>query len=708
MTLSERDAMDTHDCQAPAQLQPAPQLQPEIMMRIASFLSPSEVACSLRVLSKATARLFPPAVLHFSKPVPTHAFATRWLRPGATRILPLARRRQLLHLTAASGVVANLEVAATASGVALDGSVLEAAARAGSLEACTWLRNRGCPWGPAVTTAAARSGCMPLVYWLISSGCPCAPRQLLTAAGESGNAELVEWLLSQDGLDYAFGAALGAARGGHGSLALDLLSRPMGALLCAADFAPASAGVGAGGGGGTPGGAVLLGGAAEVLGPAAALLALLEAGAQGLELGALQELHARHVDPFDSPLMLTELGVEAVRVVAAAVASPTGDWAAKTEWLLERGYPRSHRARLAAAQAPDAAPRLAWLAARGFPSHGTELELAGRRGDVAALRAAAGASGAAAAGPAPPSVRSWLPLPALRQALLAALRGGHVKTAAWLEACLRAAASQGHTGSGGSDARSDSEAEDAAVGEGGVEALPGAGEAAAESGSVPTMLWLAERGVGVASAGSRSLVAAVAVGCERALDYLVAHGCELEGDGHPYVRAGEGGDLATLRWLRRNGCPWSPRGDTLVRAIAGSTGTGGGEPAASCAEDGTAAAPTAQALSGLAGSGRGAGGGAGGGGEAGGPGAGRRHKCCCLAVLRWLEAEQCPVDWDAALRAAARRRGEGGDEEDEAVRAWVRAHHAAAVEAGSVRVGLDRVRGSRGRNAMPWDYLRDL
>ncbi|KXZ47192.1 hypothetical protein GPECTOR_37g198 [Gonium pectorale] len=77
---------------------------------------------SFRLVNKASASQFraPHHITYrLSQPVPPDAFAAHWLAPGSIRGLTLARRRQLLSLTATSDVVANLEVAKKAAGCLL-------------------------------------------------------------------------------------------------------------------------------------------------------------------------------------------------------------------------------------------------------------------------------------------------------------------------------------------------------------------------------------------------------------------------------------------------------------------------------------------------------------------------------------------------------------------------------------------------------------
>ncbi|KXZ49329.1 hypothetical protein GPECTOR_22g923 [Gonium pectorale] len=173
-----------------------PELLPELAGEIVGWMEPNEVPF-FRLVNKAAAAQFSSpqhTTIRLSEPVPPHAFAAHWLAPGSTRGLTLKRRRQLLCLTAASGVVANLEVAVRAAGCLPTSEVFEAAASAGKLEPCRWLWEQGCP------TKNSK-------FYTKRSG-------LLAAAAGGGHRHVCEWLLTL-GLAWTAGGAREAARGGH-------------------------------------------------------------------------------------------------------------------------------------------------------------------------------------------------------------------------------------------------------------------------------------------------------------------------------------------------------------------------------------------------------------------------------------------------------------------------------------------------------------
>ncbi|KAG2438911.1 hypothetical protein HYH02_010706 [Chlamydomonas schloesseri] len=161
---------------------PLESLPPDLLDRIAYHLPGNDVACTLRLLSRTLAAHFRShTTVRLSQPVPHHAFVRRFGRWSAVRSLPLAQRRKLIALTAASGSVANLRVVAGGPGVTralgsagctLTAEVFRAAAAAGELAMCKELYDMGCPWDASVVEAAARGGHVGVVRSLVLSGCP--------------------------------------------------------------------------------------------------------------------------------------------------------------------------------------------------------------------------------------------------------------------------------------------------------------------------------------------------------------------------------------------------------------------------------------------------------------------------------------------------------------------------------------------------------
>ncbi|KXZ51162.1 hypothetical protein GPECTOR_13g649 [Gonium pectorale] len=487
-----------------------PQLPDDLVDKIISFLGPNEVP-HFRLVNKAAASRFcgPEHItLHLSQPVPPHAFAAHWLAPGATRGLTLARRLQLLSLTAASGMAANLELVVRAAGCLPTYEVLEAAAASGQLGSCQWLHEHGCP---TCKRGAKESG-------------------LLAAAAGGGHRHVCEWLLGL-GLDHTWGSdgAAEAARGGHVGLAewlLDLAERrPQ------------------------------LGVPDQGQRPREDAEGLAVGAAHGCDLPTLVRLWRDH------PVPECAKG----RALAAAAGSPTPDWAAKVEWLEAQGCQRGVGAASAAASCPDdatAAARLAWLRSRGYPLDDSAVLAAVRADNAAALQYLLEEACMRPGDSATTAVQA-----AVREGRLGALRALH--DAGWMPggACFSLAvraAVHSHLGvlawlvetPGGTVA--------AAAGTGaGAElwtALLGAG---ARSGSVELMASLVARG---GELGPRVFSKAASSGCEEAVEWLVERGCPVEGGGWSYTAAAGNGDLAMAALLRRLGAPWGPDGRVASHA----------------------------------------------------------------------------------------------------------------------------------------------
>jgi hypothetical protein len=135
-------------------------LPSELLLAIAAQLHPNEVALLLRPLCRRMRQLLGTyKTVQLSGPVTPPAFIEHWRRAEAVKGLTLGERRELVRLTAKSGVAANLRLLAAgprgpedvgAAGCTLMQDAFVTAAEAGQLEACKLLHELGCPWGPAV------------------------------------------------------------------------------------------------------------------------------------------------------------------------------------------------------------------------------------------------------------------------------------------------------------------------------------------------------------------------------------------------------------------------------------------------------------------------------------------------------------------------------------------------------------------------------
>ncbi|GLC50016.1 hypothetical protein PLESTB_000333300 [Pleodorina starrii] len=307
---------------------------PGIVACIAHHLPANEVASTLRLIDKTTSQQFAHhKTLRLSLPSPIHVFRERWGSPGAFRAFSREQRLQLLCLTAASGSVANLEVALVSAGLDLRCELLKAAAAAGQLDMCKVLRARGCLMGGSLS-AAAKAGHRHVCEWLLASGYR-LDMFIVRAAAQSGQEDLMQWLLTE------------------------LQSRPNDGAYLASGLCRS----------------------------------LLLAAAEYLSLAALQRLRqqlmaGRHGSELQQQLRQLD---EAYRgsILAAAAGSTTADWQAKVEWLEGLGYPRTARACESAVQAGDGdavVARLQWLRGRGYPLEAEVADIAGHLGNLATLR----------------------------------------------------------------------------------------------------------------------------------------------------------------------------------------------------------------------------------------------------------------------------------------------------------------------------------
>ncbi|GLC47180.1 hypothetical protein PLESTM_002039700 [Pleodorina starrii] len=589
----------------------------DLVLRLGSFLPAAELVCTLRLLNKAAAKSIKNNFkLRLSQPVPHHAFVRRWGSDAGMRDLTLQLRRRLLILTARSGSLANLQVAAKAAGCLLVREVFDAAAAAGHTDVCEWLLEQDCPHGPETVAAAAAGGHLTLVRWLLqllhrqhpspaaAAAAAAAQEAAWVAACGAGQRALCAGLLA-DGIPPSAKAPLAAARSGHVGLVHWLLAL------------------------------------AQLTGSAIARVdkrELLRNAAFGCDLPSLQRLLrcaqrlARCSPNGGEPLRDPP---QADRALGEALCSPTPDWHAKLQWLASVEAEAPERAGAAGREPRRAAldPTmmgellkrrgswrqrldLAWQHRCGVTSgevalaaiascnlpvlwhqlqqslwvpRSKDMQQVAWRGDLALLKVLLGMGGRL----------SW-------EVVEAAARGGRLELLRWLAEATEA---ERH---GGAAAFQEALV---TVGRGGLLAH------AARSGSLELVEWLVARGCCPEEA-EEALEEAAESGCGALLERLAAWGCPLGSTGEAYVRAGRNGDFATLNCLRRLGCPWGPLGATFRAAI-----------------------------------------------ESG----------CGVAVLTWLVSEGCcPVDWQAAARQARDRALARRDAESWRVVAWVEGQSGAA------------------------------
>ncbi|GLC43170.1 hypothetical protein PLESTM_001438100 [Pleodorina starrii] len=164
-------------------------------MSVIIGLTPNDLAVWRMVNRAFRTQLAAHNTFHLSLPSPPELFSQHWSKAQVMRLLSLKQRRQLLCLTAASGVLANLQAAVRLAGCLPTDEVCKAAVAAGSEEMCLWLWGQGCRMG--LICAAARAGRGELVQELLWLWGPTegdmVPRLVCTTA-RGGHLDLVEQL----------------------------------------------------------------------------------------------------------------------------------------------------------------------------------------------------------------------------------------------------------------------------------------------------------------------------------------------------------------------------------------------------------------------------------------------------------------------------------------------------------------------------------
>ncbi|KXZ54206.1 hypothetical protein GPECTOR_5g3 [Gonium pectorale] len=218
--------------------------------------------------------------LHAACPVPSRAFAARWSASGATRELTLEQRRELLRLTAASGVVANMKVALDAVGLVH-----------GTYERWTMVGVAAAAGHPDMVL------CLLELWFNMTSECS-GPNPMYEAA-EAGHQAVCQVLLDS-GFEWEPAHVAAALKGGHPGLADWLLQRRREGPISPSDS----------------------------LAPLCGCVEVLEAAVAGCDLSALQSLIQR-CDGME--WLFTEAWK--ADMLWAAADSHTADWQTKVEFL---------------------------------------------------------------------------------------------------------------------------------------------------------------------------------------------------------------------------------------------------------------------------------------------------------------------------------------------------------------------------------------
>ncbi|KAG2495497.1 hypothetical protein HYH03_006441 [Edaphochlamys debaryana] len=643
----------------------------DILERIAGFLPPNDVALGLRLLCRATALQFRgcSSVL-LSQPVQPEAFARHWSSPEAVGALTLPQRRQLLALTARSGVLVNTQLAASHAGCTLSGELLQAAAEGGDLETVLWLHAaRPSPWSAAameaVVAAAARCGHLHVVTWAV--GAYPSISQLgpeLTATAQAGHTDVVDWLLAQAGQGSCqcgaqppfgwapgshahqssarathiagvtfrcslaalhFAAALGAALGGRAQLLDRLLpgagvqALPTRGQQAAADIVAllpgALQGLALGPGPGPPNTAPAGPPRASTSPPLdsgfPAVRALLSAAAQGCDLATFLRL----LDTLDPTRSYFPGADECHSVLYNAAASTTPDWRDKVAFLLlDRGYCWGEHSWSGVMATRPTLERLAelreWLGGgSGLASGGG---VTGASSDAWAP-GPGGAGGGAAPRPVPLPRRGRMEA---LQVLLDVGAGAQV-----MEDAARHAAREGDLpmltwlhSRGCANLMS-----------GYLALLP----SAARGGHLDVVAWLVETFGPAAPLTAGIFAAAAESGSPRLLTWLAERGCRW--DGWAWVGAAAAGNGATLEWMVQRGM--GPNmGDTAGEAYVRAAHNGDLLTLGTLRRLGSPWSPAGDTFTRAILS---------------------RGRAAPLSALRWLRDRGCPVSWANAAEAAA-------------------------------------------------------
>ncbi len=562
-----------------------------LISRVIDHLEPNEKPLAGRLVSRdACKRLgqLSHRTARFSLPLPAHALAPAW-QPHlqqALKQLTFARKLQSLPAAASSGSEVNLEVAWGLLRPCLFPELLSppqahgmppfygswifpgsdagtAAVRSGHIHLLPWLVRRCCPLDPGFTLATAAEHCYLAGLQQVSELLACTThpsntsqwalwRKLATAAGRSGVAPTAKlsWLLS---------AAREGPRAGE----------------CEEEGQPREGQAREGPQDGDN----------EEEGHQQRLLAAAAAGAaESGSMAVLQWLQQQGMDLQDeggpgicAPWWAVLVG--ALRHGHVAVA----DWLVDEAGcpLLQQGQHVAQAHMWDRVALGGSVEAMRWLLRRGAAAQECMVERAAMMGRLEAVQFLHLECGlqltedvfAEAAGSRSLPTVAWLLQaggPMSPDAYTCAAEAGDVAMVRWLAQEAGCPFEQDllheYMWLWPRDRRSSGDLEQA------LRVLAGAGalqlplstsqcvDQAADRGDLPLLRYLHEEcGVGF---GPGTLAAAAEGGCEAVLEWLVGAGCAVEGgqgESDPYLAAGQGGDLATLSYLRHLGVPWGGR-----------------------------------------------------------------------------------------------------------------------------------------------------
>jgi hypothetical protein len=97
-------------------------------------------------------------------------------------------------------------------------TTITGAAQCNKFAELRYLRSQGCPRSSSVLEAAASSGSYELLRWCHECGCPFEGEDVTLCAAESGNVEMMAWVLQQPEAQLSRAVLQGAAREGHAAM----------------------------------------------------------------------------------------------------------------------------------------------------------------------------------------------------------------------------------------------------------------------------------------------------------------------------------------------------------------------------------------------------------------------------------------------------------------------------------------------------------
>ncbi len=357
--------------------------------QVVELLPANEVACTLRLVTRGTAdKLDKPEHItvniktynekfdYVPSIAPSHAVAARWGAPGAARGLTLKQRKELLFCMARSGGdYAAVSRLAEALGCRVDTGVLTAAAGGGHVGLCTQLLEQLLPsleedeQNSAVVAAAAAGGHLEVVQLLAEAGldivmseCDSAAADPMASAAIGGHLHICEWLAENgwdpEGAEDAFDAAAEQGQWEAAAYIRSLAEKSIGSFThcyvaygCSLEALKtlrvrestvggrsSAHGSGTGGSSGGRGG---------------------RTSQQEQQQHGGAQAWVQQLSEHDQGMLL-----------AYAAASPTPDWQAKVEWVLEQGVAPDLSSYIPTEvflwKCGDVLPRLEWLERRGI------------------------------------------------------------------------------------------------------------------------------------------------------------------------------------------------------------------------------------------------------------------------------------------------------------------------------------------------------